>query len=235
VILARSLLFVALFYLWSAATTIACLPLLVLPRGLTMAAMRFWARGIVGMLRVVCDVTMEIRGLEHLPAGSALIGAKHQCMFDTQGPLLAFADPAYVMRRNLLNIPIYGWYCRKAGMIAIDREGRASALRDLVARARRTLAEGRQMIIFPEGHRVAPGETGAYKPGVAALYRDLGIACIPMATNSGSHWPAHGVIRKPGVIVYEFLPPIPAGLHRREFMRLLEERIETASAALLRL
>ncbi|MEO8813001.1 MAG: lysophospholipid acyltransferase family protein [Caulobacteraceae bacterium] len=232
-IVLRSLLFAGLFYLWSAAITVGVLPLLAGPRRYTIQATRVWARGVLLLLRAVCGIAMEVRGLEHLPAGAALIGAKHQCMFDTMGPITVFADACYVMKRELLRIPVYGWYCRKAGMIAIDRQGGAGALRALVAAARDRLTDGRQIVIFPEGSRMAPGVTGAYKPGVAALYRDLAVPCVPMATNSGAHWPAHGFLRRPGTIVYQFLEPIPAGLRRTEFMRLLQERIEGASAALL--
>lgn len=232
-ILVRSLLYVALFYLWSTVLAIAFAPLLLGPRAWMIAAMRRWTRGAVLLLRIVCGARTEIRGLEHLPPGPVLIAAKHQGMFDTIGPWAVLAAPAYVMKRELLSIPFYGWYCRKAGMIAIDREARSTALRSLVAQARDRAREGRQVVIFPEGTRVAPGAIGAYKPGVAALYRELGLACAPLATNSGRHWPAHGFLRRPGVIVYQFLEPIPPGLHRAAFMRTLEERIETASAKLL--
>ena len=233
-ILVRSFIFAMLFYLWSAFLALGALPILWLaPRRWTVALMKFWASGVTGLLAIVCGVRLEIRGRQYLPDGGALIAAKHQCMFDTMAPLPVFADASYVMKRELMNIPVYGWYSRKAEMIVIDREASAKALRKLLVDARRCLAEERQVVIFPEGHRMAPGAKGDYKPGVAALYRDLGVACVPMATNSGAHWPAHGFLRRPGVIVYEFLAPIPAGLHRAEFMRTLEERLETASAALL--
>jgi len=233
-ILVRSLLYSLLFYVWSAFLAIAGLPLLWLgPRPWVMALMKFWAGTIVWLLAVVCGVRVEFRGRENLPAGPALIAAKHQCMLDTMAPLPVFADPAYVMKRELMRIPVYGWYSRKTQMIDIDREANAKALRQMLADARARLADGRQVVIFPEGHRMAPGAKGDYKPGVAAIYRDLAVPCVPMATNSGVHWPAHGFLRRPGLIVYAFLEPIPAGLHRAQFMRTLEERLETASAALL--
>ncbi len=137
------------------------------------------------------------------------------------------------MKKELLAIPVYGWFCLKAGQIVVDREAQAKALRGLIVAAKEAVAEQRQVVIFPEGHRMAPGETGDYKPGVAALYRGLDLPCIPMATNSGVHWPAHGLLRRPGVIVYEFLEPIPPGLSRAAFMTELETRLETASTALL--
>jgi 1-acyl-sn-glycerol-3-phosphate acyltransferase len=233
-ILARSLIFAALFYLWSTVLAIIMLPLLLAPRRWMLAMATFWAAGVRALLAPVCGVRVEFRGLEHLPTGAALIAGKHNCMFDTMGPLLVLTDACYVMRKELTRIPVYGAFTMKAGTIVVDREGGAGALRKLVADAREAISERRQVFIFPEGSRMAPGETGAYKPGIAALYRDLGMACTPMATNSGAHWPAHGFIRRPGLIVYEFLPPIPEGMHRAEFMRTLKERIEPASLALLK-
>ena len=232
-IMARSLVFAALFYGFSTLTALAMLPLLLCPRRWMILAMRFWSDLTLALLSAICGVRIEIRGREHLPRGAGLIGAKHQSMFDTLGPLSVFEDCAYVLKRELLNIPFYGWYCRKGGMIAVDRGAQAKALRALLADAIRCAKAGRQIVIFPEGHRVAPGESGDYKPGVAALYRALDLPCTPMATNSGVHWPAHGLRRQPGLIVYEFLEPIPAGLSRPEFMRTLEDRLESASNALL--
>jgi 1-acyl-sn-glycerol-3-phosphate acyltransferase len=154
-------------------------------------------------------------------------------MYDTMALYDYVPDACYVAKKDLLIIPWYGWYLLKSGMLVVDREGAATALRKLVRDAQARLQEVRQIIIFPEGTRKDPGESPDYKPGVAALYRELALPCTPMATNSGKHWPAKGFLRHPGTIVYEFLPPIPAGLKRAEFMRTLEERIETHSNALL--
>jgi 1-acyl-sn-glycerol-3-phosphate acyltransferase len=233
-ILLRSLVFTLIFYAWSATLAILGLPLLWLaPRWRVLALMRFWAATTQRLLASVCGVRVEFRGREHLPTGRALIAAKHQCMLDTMAPLTVLADAAYVMKKELMRIPVYGGFARASRMIVVDREANAKALRQLLTDARGCIAEERQVVIFPEGHRMAPGETGDYKPGVAAVYRDLGLPCVPMATNSGVHWPAHGFLRRPGVIVYEFLPPIPPGLSRADFMRALEQSLETASTALL--
>lgn len=229
----RSLTFIALFYLCSILTVLAMAPLLLAPGGWMLPLVRLWARVTMTLVRVVCGVRVEFRGLEHLPSGAALIAAKHQCMFDTIAPVPLFANPAYVMRDSLLKIPFYGWYAVKSGMIPINRDGRAGALRAMLSVAKTRVRESRQIVIFPEGTRTAPGTTGEYKPGVAALYRVLGLPCTPMATNSGVHWPAHGFLRRPGLVVYEFLEPLPPGLERDEFMRLLEARLESASRALL--
>ncbi len=130
-------------------------------------------------------------------------------------------------------LPFFGWFAWKTKMIAVDRAAHAKALKAMVRQTRARLAEGRQILIFPEGTRTTPGEPADYKPGVAAIYRDVDAPCWPVATNSGVHWPAHGFKRYPGTVVFEFLPPIPAGLKRVEFMKQLESRIEDASTALL--
>jgi 1-acyl-sn-glycerol-3-phosphate acyltransferase len=229
----RSILFVAAFYLWSLLMVVVMLPTLALPRGACAWALRAWGTVDTWLLGAICGVRVEVRGRQHLPTGAALIAPKHQCMFDIFGAFAFLPDSCFVMRKEFMRIPFFGWYAWKAGMIVVDREGQAKALRKLVADSRERLAQNRQVVIFPEGHRGEPGVAGDYKPGVAALYRELGTPCVPLALNTGVHWPAHGILRKPGTIVFEFLEPIPAGLKRAEFMRLLEDRLETASNALL--
>ncbi len=232
-ILFRSLLFTVFFYVWSTLVALIMTPFLLGPRTWIVGWLRLWCRVTTAALAVICDLRIEVRGLEHLPGGAALIAAKHQCMFDTMAPFGFLPDACLVLKKELTKIPFYGWIALKDGNVVVDREGHAAALRKLVADSRARLDEARQLMIFPEGHRMAPGDPPDYKPGVAALYRDLAMPCVPMATNSGVHWPAHGFVRKPGVIVFEFLEPIPAGLKRGAFMAELERRIETASHALL--
>ncbi|HYG28358.1 MAG TPA: lysophospholipid acyltransferase family protein [Caulobacteraceae bacterium] len=231
--LIRSLVFLAFFYALSTAAAIAMTPLLLGRRRWIVQTIGVWARGVVFLLRVICGVRMEVRGRQHMPTGPALIAAKHQGVFDTIGPFTFLPDAAFVLKKELLAIPFYGWYAIKGGMVTVDRAGHAAALKKLVKDTRERMAEDRQVIIFPEGTRKEPGAAPDYKPGIAALYRDLGLPCTPMATNSGAHWPAHGFLRRPGTIVFEFLEPIPAGLKRGEFMKELQARIEAASDALL--
>jgi len=147
--------------------------------------------------------------------------------------LAILPDACFVLKKELMPLPFFGWFAWKTKMIAVDRQGHAKALKDMARQARARLAEGRQIVIFPEGTRTEPGAPGDYKPGVAAIYRDLEGPCWPVATNSGVCWPAHGVMRHPGVVTFEFLEPIPAGLKRGPMMALLESRIETASSVLL--
>ena len=229
----RSLLFVAWFYLTSTLLAVMYTVTLVLPRGAIVLAIRFWSSLVLIGLRVIAGIKVEVRGREYIPTGAALIAAKHQGFLDTIAPFTFLADPCYVLKKELMAVPFFGWHATKARMIPIDREAHARALKALVTDARDRLREPRQIVIFPEGTRKAPGAPPDYKPGVAGLYRELALPCIPMATNSGVHWPAHGYMRIPGVVVFEFLPPIPAGLKRADFMRELQSRIETASDALL--
>jgi len=232
-ILVRSLAFTLFFYLWSLIMCLVLLPALVGPRSWLTLGLKVWSAATLWGLRVICDVKVEFRGLENLPEGAALIAAKHQCMLDTIAPFTVFRDGCIVLKKELTRIPFYGWYAVRGKMIVVDREAQAAALRKLVTDSRARMAEQRQLMIFPEGHRMEPGAPPDYKPGVAALYRDLDIPCVPVATNSGVHWPAHGIIRRPGTVVVEFLKPIPAGLKRAAFMAELQTRIETASNALL--
>ncbi len=230
----RSLIFTAYFYVVSTACVLAAVPTALFGSRRTLIGwMGFWNRATLAGLASICGVRVEIRGREHLPTGAALIAGKHQCMLDAFAPFSYLPAPTLVMKKELMWVPFMGWYSTLSGMIVIDRGGHATTLRKMIVDARDRLDDGRQLVIFPEGHRQDPGAAPDYKPGIAGLYRDLGLPCIPVATNSGVHWPAKGFLRKPGVVVYEYLEPIPAGLKRAAFMALLEERIETASTALL--
>ncbi len=232
-ILLRSLLFTLFFYAWSVLMCLLLLPTLIGPRSWLKFGFKVWSNGTMAGLRALAGVRVEFRGRQHLPEGPALIAAKHQCMLDTIVPFTVLADACLVLKKELTRIPFYGWYALRGRMIVVDREAQAAALRKLVTDSRERMAKRRQLLIFPEGHRMEPGAAPDYKPGVAALYRDLDLPCVPVATNSGVHWPAHGILRRPGVVVFEFLEPIPAGLKRGVFMAELQNRIETASDALL--
>lgn len=229
----RSLLFVAWLYLSMAIFAVGLSPALILPHRYAMMVIRAWARFVLFGLRWIAGVRVEFRGLEHRPTGPAFVAAKHQGMLDVIVPFLMLDDPCIVMKKELAILPFFGWFALKTKMIVVDREAAAKALKDMVRQARERLGEGRQIVIFPEGTRAEVGAVPDYKPGVAAIYRDLAMPCTPMATNAGLYWPAHGFRRNPGVAVYEFLPSIPAELKRGPFMAELESRIETASTRLL--
>ncbi len=232
-IILRSLVFTAWVYALGAVMGLFGLPLLLGSRRDAMGAIKLWARLTSWGLKNIVGAKVEVRGMENLLPGPCLIAAKHQGMFDTVEPFNFLPDPAFVLKRELMRIPVYGWFSSKSEMIAIDREGGAKTLRAMVQAARGALDDQRQIVIFPEGTRKAPGDAPDYQPGVAGLYRDLGVPCTPVATNSGGVWPAHGFVRYPGLVVFEILPPIQAGLKRATFMAILEDAIETASARLI--
>lgn len=192
-----------------------------------------WAKVVLFGARWIAGIRVEVRGLEHVPDTPVLVAGKHQSMLDTIAPFLFVKGVAFVAKKELLSMPVFGWYCRRAGMIAIDRSGQMAALKAMVKEARERLAEDRCILIFPEGTRQDIGAAPDYKPGVAAIYSQLGVPCVPMALNTGAVWPAHGLAKRPGVAVFEFLPPIPPGLKRDAFMQALSGSIEGASTALL--
>ncbi len=230
--LLRSTIFIVWFSLVTAVMAVGFLPALVLPRWITAWMAKRWVAINFWGLRVFAGLRFEVRG--PLPPNGVLIALKHMSMWETMAIYLLLDNPAIVLKKSLQYVPFYGWYLTKARMIAIDRDGKANALRRMAAAARAELAEGRSIAIFPEGTRVKPGAAPDYKPGVAALYGQLGVPCVPVALNSGLFWTGPvGFLKKRGTIVIEFLPTIPAGLKRREFMDRLETAIETASNALI--
>ncbi len=229
----RSLTFNVLFVLGSAAILIVCLPVLVLPRGAPVRAGRVWAGFSLGLLAAVCGLRHEIRGRSNLPDGPCIIAAKHQSAWDTMIFLLLVDGPAFVFKRELMWVPLFGRDLVRARCIVLARRSGTYSLILLVARAKQTVAGGQTIVIFPEGTRVAPGAQRPYLPGVAALYGQLGVPVVPVAVNSGYYWGRRSFRKRPGRIVLEFLPPIAPGLDRKTFATELEQRIENASNALL--
>lgn len=205
---------------------------LLLPARGVLVFARLWARLVVGLLRHICGIDCEVRGRENLPDHPVLIAAKHQSAWDTIAINLILPGVAYVMKRELLWVPLVGWYMARAGMIPIDRAGHGAALRKLQVRAKATLAAGRSILIFPEGTRTRPGERRRYLAGIAGLYAALGAPVVPVALNSGLYWPRRSFLKRPGRILVEILPAIAPGLARPDFLALLEDRIETASQGL---
>ena len=212
---------------------ILCSPLLLFPIPAAMAVIRWWAGSVLFGARWIVGVRVEFRGLEHRPDGPALIAGKHLSMLDTIAPFVVLKRPAYVLKHSLIYLPFLGWYALRTKMVAIRREDAAKALKLMVSACRARLDEGRQILIFPEGTRSDIGDDPVYKPGVAALYRDLEVPCHLLATNSGQFWPGHGIDRTPGTVVFEFLPPLPAGRKRGELMAQMKEKLEAASNALV--
>jgi 1-acyl-sn-glycerol-3-phosphate acyltransferase len=225
----RSFLFQLFFWLWSIGTAVLMIATYPLPRRANTWSLSTWAKGLIWGLRWLADVKVEVRGVR--PTGNALVAPKHQSMFDVFSQFALLPDACFVMKKELLMVPLFGWHGLKAGMLVVDRGGHSTALKKLVRDAVERMKETRQIVIFPEGTRGAVGQPGEYKPGIAALYRELNMPVTPLALNCASHW-NKGFIVKPGTIVFEYLEPIPAGLKRGEFMRELQTRIDTATKAL---
>lgn len=233
--LIRATLFNALFYLNILVHIVIGLPLFLLPRRFIWVMVRSWTASSLWLLKVICGIRYELIGLENIPKGGLLVASKHQSVWETFVLPTLFSDPTFVLKRELLWLPFFGWFLQKAQMIPVDRGKRSAALVAMTERAREKIAEGRQIIIFPEGTRRAPGAEPNYKFGVAHLYRELNVACLPVALNTGFHWPRRSWEFHPGTIRVEFLPAIPPGLPAEEFLKRLEDQIEAASTRLLAL
>jgi 1-acyl-sn-glycerol-3-phosphate acyltransferase len=229
----RSILFNLVFYLVIVLYVILALPFFFLSYRALVGFGKFWGRTNLWLLKVICGTDVAFRGVEKIPPGPLIVAAKHQSSWETFTLLLLFAEPAYIMKRELMWIPFFGWYLWKARMIPVDRGSRVPALRRMTVRVRRELARGRQIIIFPEGTRRSPGAPPAYKYGSAHLYAETGVPCVPVALNSGLFWGRRSFLRHPGTITVEILDPIPPGLDKETFIDRLEHEIECATGRLI--
>jgi 1-acyl-sn-glycerol-3-phosphate acyltransferase len=232
-IIARSLLFNALFYANLIAHSIVALPTLVLPHQILREFIRSYGRTSLWLLRVICGIKVEWRGLEKIPQGACLIACKHQSLWETFALYAVLREPIYILKRELMWIPLFGWYAWKSRAIPVDRNAGLSALTRMTTRARKELDRGGQLVIFPEGTRRPPGAEPSYKPGVAFLYSKAEVPCAPLALNSGLFWPRRSLRRRPGTILVEALDPIPPGLDRKEFFARLQNVLENATARLV--
>lgn len=228
----RSTLYFFWFVIVTVVLNLGFLPGLILPPRVVRIGAQLWCRGQLWGLRTIAGLSYEVRG--NPPARGVLVASKHMSMWDTLALFLLLEDVAIVLKRELLLVPFYGWYAFKLRFIFIDRQGRASALRKMIAQARAAMQRRETILIFPEGTRKKPGAIPDYKPGIAALYDQLGVSCVPAALNSGLFWTGpSGFLKQPGKIIVEFLDPIPPGLRRKEFMDVLQARIETATQRLV--
>ena len=229
----RSLIFNVLFYLVLVLLCIVALPALLLPRGALMAIEAAWANTSLFLMRVICNIRIEFRGVEKIPAGPLVVASKHQSFWETFALVRFFEHPLFILKRELMMIPVFGWYLKKVGMISVERGGGPRSLIKTLKRAAAEVKLGRQLVIFPEGTRTAPGAEPSYKAGVAQIYAESGVACLPIALNSGLFWPRRTFMRYPGTLVVEFLDPLPPGLPRDAFMTRIESVIEEATNRLV--
>lgn len=233
-IVLRSILFNALFYANLILRMIIFSPVYFLsPRKKAYSVPKNWALSNHWLMEKIVGTSFEIEGLENIPAGSYIVAPKHQSFWDTYALLPWLDDPVYILKRELMWIPLFGWYAMKQRMIPVNRGARGKVMVEVLARTRAELATGRQLIIYPEGTRRAPGAEPLYKYGIARMYRDLGIPVVPVAMHPGLFWPRRKFRRYPGHFKVRILPPIEPGMDPDAFFARLIEVTEKASDELL--
>ena len=228
----RSLLYAVWFYLSMAIIGLLAMPIAIFSRSFAMGAVRFFAQVQAFGLWLLCGISTEVRGREHLPKGPGLIAMKHQSTYDTIAPFMFIENPAYILKKELLKAPVFGVYASRVG-IPIDRAGGAKTMRLMLAAAKAGAATGQQIVIFPEGTRQLPDTPTDIKPGIVLLYNELKAPCVPVALNTGLCWQGSGFLRRPGKIVFEVLPPIAPGLKRDELTQRLKDVLDPATEKLV--
>jgi 1-acyl-sn-glycerol-3-phosphate acyltransferase len=222
----RSALFALVFYSWTVVAVLLSFPISLFGRQATRAWAHVWMRFHRFAAAWLLGIRSRIEG--EPPTGASLVALKHQSMYETLEIMLLLKEPAVVMKRELTDIPFWGWVVRRYGAIPVDRSGGARALRGMMRAAEAAIAEGRPIVIFPEGTRVAPGEQPPLQPGFAGLYRALRLPVVPVALDSGRLWPRHRFVKRPGIVTFRFCAPIPPGQPRGE----IEAKVHAAINAL---
>lgn len=226
----RSLIYDALQTVITIGFLIVFSVLLILPASFMQRAIHLWAHTMRFLSVHVMGMGLRVIGTENIPAGPVLIASKHQSAWDTAVFFIFFPRAVYVLKEELLALPLWGRYAQKYGAVAVNRSGGAAALKKMLSDTKTHLAEGRPVIIFPEGTRVPPGQHGHFHPGVAAIYKTANVPTVPVALNSGLFWGRRSIgMKRPGIITLEFLPPINPGLERSVFMDRLQTSINTAT------
>lgn len=233
----RQILFNIAFYVGTALYCMVLTPLMLLPRPIYIIALTSYFKSVHLVEKYILGLDFEVRGLENAPkTGPFIIAAKHQSAYETMKMHVLFYDPAIIMKKELSYIPLWGWLAMKAKMIFIDRGSREVALKSIINGAKRVEREGRPLVIFPQGTRVSVDETTEtrpYKGGIIRMYEATNQPILPIAMNSGLYWKKKAFFKYPGKVIFEYLPPIPAGLTSQEVMERLQNGLETKSAALV--
>lgn len=222
----RSALFALFFYLGTVVAVSLGAIAALFRRDIVVGVTHGWARFHRWSAATMLGIRTHLEG--EFPAGPVIVAAKHQSMFETVEVLVLLERPAVVLKRELADMPGWGWIARRYGVIRVDRESGAKALRSMLAEARGAIADGRSIVIFPEGTRVLPGQQPPLQAGFAGLYKALGLPVVPVALDSGRLWPRRSFIKRPGTVTFRIGETIPPGLSRAE----LEARIHAAINAL---
>lgn len=228
----RSALFVAQMYLVMLLLGLIFAPYALVSREGAFTACKLYCRWVLWTARWMVGVRTEIRGV--VPQEEVLIAAKHQSFLDILMIFYVLPRPKFIMKRELLWTPVIGLYAKRLGCVPVDRGKRGAAVQKMLEDAHAGRADPGQLVIYPQGTRVPPGVSKPYKKGAAALYAQMGQACVPTATNVGLFWPKRGIAKSPGLAVVEFLDPIAPGAESAAFMARLEDVVETRSQSLLR-
>ena len=233
----RTLRWLAFNFAWGLWTALFGLAIPLLwsigsPARIVRILSRLWARGVLAMLSVIVGLKHVERGREHVPSSPSLIVSNHESTWETLAALVLFPGVAIIAKRELLRIPVMGWYLRRSPMIVIDRDSASKALRKMADESRAALAEGRSVLIFPEGKRRRAGEALEFKRGVELLYRTLDVPVLPVVLNSGNFWGTGGRPKRPGSIVVSFLAPIYPGLSAAAFVTTATVRMTAEKMAL---
>ncbi len=228
----RSLIFMIVIYVWMLILGIVYLPHAIFTKQGALRACKTYARSTMWLARWMVGIRCEVRGT--VPTGEVVIGAKHQSFLDIIMIFNAIPHGKFIMKRELLWTPVIGMYARRLGCIPVNRGKKGAAVAKMVKDVAKEFAEPGQLVIYPQGTRVAPGVSKPYKVGTAILYSGLGFPCVPVATNAGVFWPRSGILRKPGLAIVDFLDPIEPGVERDAFLSRLEDVIETRSNALMK-
>ncbi len=228
----RSLVFNVFLYVFTAVCSIVAMLIALLRPRKSAAFARWWSRAWLKVYEIVCGVSYEVKGREHLPEGGCVIAMKHQSTWDTFAMFAVFPEPVFVFKSELARIPFFGWTLLRMGCIPINRGSGKAALDSMIQGTLAAWSRGQQVVVFPEGTRGVVGQIAAYKTGVSHLYHAIGGAFVPVALNSGLLWPRRRFLRPPGVITLEILPPIAPGLHRKDMQLRLVDGIEKASQRL---
>jgi 1-acyl-sn-glycerol-3-phosphate acyltransferase len=224
----RSLVFNVLFYVFTALCSVLGMLLAIVWPSRLMSMARLWSLGWLYAYKLICGVKHEVQGAEHVPGGTCIIAMKHQSIWESCAVFAMFRRPIFVLKSELMWIPIFGWVMKRMGCISIRRGAGRLALASMIQGAREAMAHGNQIVIFPEGTRSAPGALPSYKSGISHLYAALQVSCVPVALNSGILWPRRRFLRPPGLISVRVLPAIPAGLPRKQMFDHMILDIETA-------
>ena len=228
----RSLFFIVQMYIAMFVMALYFTPLAIINRSWAYRGIHTYCRYVRWTARWMVNLDSEIRG--EVPTGEVLVASKHQSFFDIIMLVSVLPRPKFIMKKELRWAPIPGYYAWRIGCVMVDRGKRGGAIEKMKKDVANGMSLPGQLMIYPQGTRVAPGAKKSYKIGTAVLYEQLAQPCVPVACNVGVFWPRHGIYRKPGLAIVEFLPAIPAGLAQDDFMQALESTVETSSNQLMK-